>query len=160
MTENTAIEAEISSVHANVDRIEKVVSKLGDNDTKLITLCAELKTMADIQTKRMDRMESEQIQHRNQMDIDKSEFSRSVERIHDKIEASEEKNEDKIDYAVEKLGKKIDDLCDRSGQRIDKLTDRLDKFDKFKWIIIGGALVIGGLFTKFEVLKLLFSVGG
>lgn len=161
---NEAIALDVENIHRELDRVDRIMDKLEDNSAKLTVLCAEIKAMSEMQTRKMDHMEQDHNRQRIEVNEDKTEFNRSVARIHDKIESSEEKNEKKIDYAIEKLSGKIDHLCDKSTTRIDnlakesnehitKLTDRIDKFDKFKWIIIGGALVIGGLFTKFEVLK-------
>ena len=152
-----SVKHEVETVVHDLQRVDRLMTKLEDNNSKLTVLCTEMKAMSEMQTRRMDNMDRDNNRHRLELNDEKVQFNNSVTRIHDKIESSEEKNEKKIDYAIEKLGGKIDDLCDKSGRRIDKLSDRIDKFDKFKWIIIGGALVIGGMFTKFEVLKTLFG---
>lgn len=147
------LEIDVETLQHDMDRNNKFMEKLEENNSKLTVLCTEIKVMSETMTQRMNSMDQENARHRMEVNDDKQEFNHSVRRIHEKIESSEEKNEKKIDYAVEKLSDKIDDLCDKSGRRIDRLSDRIDKFDKFKWIIIGGALVIGGLFSKYEVLK-------
>lgn len=152
-----SVKQEVETVVHDLQRVDRLMTKLEDNNSKLTVLCTEMKAMSEMQTRRMDNMDRDNSRHRTELNDEKTAFNNSVTRIHDKIESSEEKNEKKIDYAIEKLSSKIDALCEKTSTRIDRLSDKVDTFYKFKWIIIGGALVIGGMFTKFEVLKTIFG---
>lgn len=141
----------------SIKHIDKILDKLEQNNSKLTSICSEIKILTKTHDKRLEYMEKEHSQYKSQIDIDKTEFNRSIERLHDKIESSEDKNENKIDYAIEKLGDKIDDMGKESSIKIDKITNRIDKIEQFKWIVIGGSLVLGALITKLEMLSSFFS---
>lgn len=152
-----SISAQMHNIEYDITRFDRIIEKLEQNNANVLTLCTEIKTLTLSQGSRLDMLERDNMLQRQEINDEKMEFNSAVRRIHEKIESSEEKNEKKIDYAIEKLSGKIDGLCEKTGQRIDKIDEKVDKFDKFKWIIIGGALVIGGLFTKFEILKNIFG---
>lgn len=159
-----SVKTEVESVEHDLRRVDRLMTKLEDNNSKLTVLCTEMKALTEMQSRRMDNMDVDNQRHKMEINDEKSEFNRSVARIHDKIESSEEKNEKKIDYAVEKLSDKIDGLCEKSGQRIEKIStdnerrieklqEEVDKVNKYKWIMWGAMLMIGGLIAKFEILK-------
>lgn len=153
-----ALLVEVENVSNDVERVERVLDKLEENNTKLTSICSEIKAMTAMQSRRLEHVENDVDKQRSRIDTEKIEFNRTMSRLHDKIEQSEEKNERKIDDAVDKLSLKIDGLCEKSGARIDGLSHRLDKYDKYKWLVVGAAFGSGLMLAKFDFVKQFLTI--
>ena len=63
--------------------------------------------------------------------------------IVEKIEAMDKRLEDKLNASAAAAKQQHQDIQDEIQKDVNKISDRVDTLEKWKWMIVGGAIVIG-----------------
>lgn len=73
--------------------------------------------------------------------------------IIDKIEAMDQRLEVKLNFSAESAKTQHMQIQHEIQQDISKITDRVDTLEKWRWMIVGGAIVLGYLIGHLEFFK-------
>ena len=68
-----------------------------------------------------------------------------IKELHSRITTGNREILDHIDKKIDDLAKNDEDQHNIMGHKIDQMKDRVDMLEKWKWMIVGGAIVVGYL---------------
>lgn len=99
---------------------------------------------------------------------DVADVKADVKEVHSRITTGNREIMEKIESMQEKLDKKMNASAEAAKQQheqiqleiradITKVTDRVDVLERWRWMIVGGAIVVGYLIGHMEVLAKLVN---
>jgi prefoldin subunit 5 len=68
-----------------------------------------------------------------------------IKELHSRITTGNREITDHIDNKIDELAKSDEDQHTAMGKKIDGLAGRIDLLERWKWMIVGGAIVVGYL---------------
>jgi len=68
-----------------------------------------------------------------------------IKYLHCRITTGNREITDHIDKKIDDLAKNDEDQHNVMGKKIDGMKDRIDMLERWKWMIVGGAIVLGYL---------------
>jgi len=148
--EENANHIEIGYLKSAQDRLEAAIYKLGEQNTHLAELNADSKTLIHIQEQRLSMMEKDYTAHKESMASMRQEMTTGHKELHSRITTAERDAEVKV-------GKLLDKISDQVGELGDGVEQKFANFDRLKWTIVGGAMMIGLLFGYADGMKVIFS---
>lgn len=81
-------------------------------------------------------------------------FDRQVELLHSRISSGEREIKDKIDEQYDELMKEIKEMRAESVEQHDSLSDRITTLEKWIWVVVGGAMVVGFILSQIDFSKI------
>jgi ABC-type siderophore export system fused ATPase/permease subunit len=139
----THLQTDMAKVGQLVDRLDITISKLTEVSTSLSQLMAvhEAKlTAQDIVMKQTtDLVEKRRV-----------EVEDKVQQLHARISSGEKELSTKIENQYDDLMTEIKEMRAESVKQHNALGDRINTMEKWHWIVIGGAIVIGTLLSQFN----------
>ena len=139
----TYLETDMAKVGQLVDRLDTTIDKLTEVSTSLSQLMAvhEAKlTAQDIVMKQTsDLVERRRVEVEDKM-----------QQLHARISSGEKELGTKIEDQYDDLMTEIKEMRAESVTQHNALSDRINAMEKWHWIVIGGAIVIGTLLSQFN----------
>jgi predicted nucleic acid-binding Zn-ribbon protein len=77
--------------------------------------------------------------------------------IVDKIEAMDKRLENKLNTSAESARLQHEEIQKEIQRDVQKISDRVDILERWRWMIVGGAIVVGYLIGHVDWLSLLIS---
>ena len=68
-----------------------------------------------------------------------------IKELHSRITTGNREITDHIDRKIDDLAKSDEDQHNVMGKKIDGMKERIDMLERWKWMIVGGAIVLGYL---------------
>jgi len=68
-----------------------------------------------------------------------------IKELHSRITTGNREITDHIDRKIDDLARSDEDQHMAMGKKIDGMKDRIDMLERWKWMIVGGAIVLGYL---------------
>jgi prefoldin subunit 5 len=68
-----------------------------------------------------------------------------IKELHSRITTGNREITDHIDNKIDELARNDEDQHTTMGKKIDGLAGRIDLLERWKWMIVGGAIVVGYL---------------
>ena len=68
-----------------------------------------------------------------------------IKELHSRITTGNREITDHIDKKIDDLAKNDEDQHNTMGTKIDSLAGRIDLLERWKWMIVGGSIVVGYL---------------
>ena len=75
-----------------------------------------------------------------------------IKELHSRITTGNREVTDHIDKKIDDLAKNDEDQHNVMGKKIDSLASRIDLLERWKWMIVGGAIVVGYLIGHLDFL--------
>lgn len=77
--------------------------------------------------------------------------------IVDKIEAMDKRLENKLNKSADAAREQHQEIQKEIQQDVEKISNRVDVLERWRWMIVGGAIVVGYLIGHIDWLSLLIS---
>ena len=77
--------------------------------------------------------------------------------MHSRITTGNREITDHIDRKIDDLAKSDEDQHTAMGKKIDAMKDRIDLLERWKWMIVGGAIAVGYLLSHINILDKIFK---
>lgn len=136
MQDFTSLQKDITKISTIVDRFDVAIDKLTEVSTSVSQLLAvhETKITAhDVLTKQtVELMEKRRVETDDKIQI-----------LHERISSGERELKTNIDKQYDELMTEIKEMRAESTKQHTTLSDRITAMEKWMWIVIGGAVVIG-----------------
>lgn len=136
MEDLSNLQRDITKISTVVDRFDVAIDKLTEVSTSVSQLLAvhETKITAhDVLTKQtVDLMEKRRVETDSKIQI-----------LHERISSGERELKDNIDEQYDELMKEIKEMRAESVTQHNALSDRITTMEKWMWIVMGGAIVVG-----------------
>jgi hypothetical protein len=88
---------------------------------------------------------------------DMSEVKADIKDIHSRITTGNREIMQKIDDKIDDLAKSDKAQHEMLKTTMDKVTERVDVLEKWRWMIVGGAIVLGYLIAQMELFTNIFK---
>jgi len=141
------LQQDMAKVGALVDRHDTIIDKLTEVSTSLSQLMAvhESKVTAQelIMKQTTDLVEKRRV-----------EVEDKVQQLHARISSGERELGTKIEDQYDDIMTEIKEMRAESVKQHDALSDRITAMEKWHWIVIGGAVVVGTLISQFNLSQL------
>lgn len=80
-----------------------------------------------------------------------------IKELHSRITTTTREITDHIDAKIDELAKNDADQHQAMSKKIDGMKERIDLLDRWKWMILGGAIAIGYLISHINLLDKFFK---
>jgi len=136
MEDFTGLQKDITKISTIVDRFDVAIDKLTEVSTSVSQLLAvhETKITAhDVLTKQtVELMEKRRVETDDKIQI-----------LHERISSGERELKVNIDKQYDELMTEIKEMRAESTKQHTILSDRITAMEKWMWIVMGGAIVVG-----------------
>ena len=143
MQDFTSLQKDITKISTIVDRFDVAIDKLTEVSTSVSQLLAvhETKITAhDVLTKQtVELMEKRRIETDDKIQI-----------LHERISSGERELKTNIDKQYDELMTEIKEMRAESTKQHTTLSDRITAMEKWMWIVIGGAIVVGVILAQVD----------
>jgi putative NADH-flavin reductase len=99
-----------------------------------------------LDTERIARMEAQM----ENLKSDVADVKQDIKELHSRITTTTREITDHIDTKLDALGKIDSDQHSAMSKKIDQKKDRIDTLEKWRYMIVGGAIVLGYLVGHLE----------
>lgn len=134
------LKTEIELVKRDINQLNLVMGKLDITIDKLSEVATSINRMLAVQENRIDTQDRQ--------------LDKNVEIIHDRIEKHRSETSDGIEKSHQLIMEEIKKLREEQQAHHVAVSDRLNRLEQWRWIMIGGAMVVGYLISAMPVLKL------
>ena len=123
---------DITILKADKEASVQVHNRLDEAITKLTDISASIKSMLAVQEEKIRRVDMSQEDLASLMEQRRREWSDDLENLHSRISTQSRE----LREAIDKLDRRLD--------------DRVGVLERWRWLIIGGAILLGFLMQKME----------
>ena len=126
-TEIALVKKDISQLNKVIDKLDTAIEKISEVATSLNRMIAVQETRVDTQERTLDQ---------------------NVEIIQERITQHREEVSVEIDKSHKQIMAELKSLAEQQSMHHTEMNKRLNKLEQWRWTIVGGAVVIGFLFSK------------
>ena len=123
---------DVAAIKADNKASEQVHVRLDDAISKLTSISADLKSMLAVQEEKIRRVDVSQEDLVSLTEQRRREWEEDLEKLHSRISTQSRD----LREAIESVSKRLD--------------DRVGVLERWRWLIIGGAILLGFLMQKME----------
>jgi putative NADH-flavin reductase len=87
---------------------------------------------------------------------DVASVKQDIKELHSRVTTTTREITDHIDDKIDALAKSDADQHTAMSKKIDAMNDRVDLLERWKWMIVGGAIALGYLISHIELFKKIF----
>lgn len=80
-----------------------------------------------------------------------------IKELHSRVTTTTREITDHIDKKIDALAQSDEEQHISMSKKIDKINERVDLLERWKWMIVGGAIAIGYLMSHINLLDKLFK---
>jgi putative NADH-flavin reductase len=80
-----------------------------------------------------------------------------IKELHSRVTTTTREITDHIDHKIDALAKSDADQHTSMSKKIDAINDRVDLLERWKWMIVGGAIAVGYLISHINLLDKFFK---
>ena len=130
------IELKVGLLNKDVEMTDRLCSKLSESITKIQELNVNIMQMITLHEQRHDIHEKVE-----------TEFKEDIKELHSRITTVNREIHERIDQVERHISERIDalrsDLANHKKNDEPRVTQILKEMDRYKWMILGAAIVIG-----------------
>ena len=144
------------ALESEVEVLKSVVTKLDASIEKITQVSTDIGRLLAVHEQRIDQLEKTDERRVDDIREIHSRITTGNRELMDKMDQLENKIEERMRKAAEDSAKQHKDIQIDISTEIKGLESRIDTLERWKWLMLGGATVIGYLISHLEVLKKLF----
>ena len=133
----TNVETELALLKREVDDMKGIHARLDTAIEKIADVSSSLHTIMAVHEEKLMRQEEA-------LDGQEKEFRENIQQLHDRIST----NSDKTTKHMNDMEKRISDELQKIRE---ELSNRVGVLEKWRWVIIGGSIVVGFIITKLPI---------
>ena len=131
------LETEIELLKRDVTEMKQIHLRLDTAIEKIADVSSSLHTIMAVHEEKLMRQEEA-------LDGQEKEFRENIQQLHDRISS----NSDKTTKHMNDMEKRISDELQKIRE---ELSNRVGVLEKWRWVIIGGSIVVGFIITKLPI---------
>ena len=138
-------------------KVDTLVERLDVTIEKLTEVSANVSQLLAVQENRLVTQEKMADKLQEHLENNKKETEISFKEVYSKISMIEKELTEDMEETKDKVIQRIDELSKEGTGQHNALNDRISKIERYMWILIGGATIIGFLLNNSEILSKIFS---
>jgi chromosome segregation ATPase len=123
--------------------LQNVVYKIDNTVAEIAKASTEVSRLLIVHDNRLNNLEN-----------DTKETNTDVKDLYKKMEETTKEIVDKLDDMESRIENKLKEHEEKSNEYKDAISDRISALETWRWLVIGGAIVVGYLLDHSDVLKL------
>jgi regulator of replication initiation timing len=89
--------------------------------------------------------------------VDVADVKQDIKELHSRITTGNREIMDKLDEKIDALAKADKEQHDQLKESMGKVKERVDVLERWRWMIVGGAIVCGYLLGNFDLIAKFFK---
>lgn len=142
------LQQDMAQVGLLVDRLDITIEKLTEVSSSVSQLLA-------VQGSRLEFQEKIQEKLQDLMEKRRVETDSAINMVYKRIEKIEKDIQEDVLHTEEKILKRLDELKDERTAQFDKVNNRMNRIEKWLWMVLGGSAVIGFLLNNAQIISAL-----
>ena len=134
---------DLNKIVTSVAVLQNVVYKIDNTVAEIAKASTEVSRLLIVHDNRLNNLEN-----------NNKETSTDVKDLYKKMEETTKKIVDKLDSMETRIETRFKEQEDKSDAYREDISDRLTVIETWKWLIIGGSVVIGYLIDHSDIMKL------
>lgn len=147
-TEVAVIKRDINQFGVLFTKLDVTIEKISDVSNNISRLLAVHEQRLDVLNNMDKELDQKIIKHRDDITSD-------IKELHSRITTSNREVMDAIHDVERSIKSHIDSEHNRQDGEIQRVESKIDGLERWKWIVIGGSLVIGWLVSHIDFATLL-----
>jgi chromosome segregation ATPase len=123
--------------------LQNVVYKIDNTVAEIAKASTEVSRLLIVHDNRLNNLEN-----------NNKETNTDVKDLYKKMEETTKEIVDKLDDMESRIENKLKEHEEKSNEYKDAISDRISALETWRWLVIGGAIVVGYLLDHSDVLKL------
>ena len=138
------LQSDMAKVGTLVDRLDTTIDKLTEVSSSLSQLMAVHEAKISAQ-EILSKNTAELVEKR------RLEMEDKIQQIHSRISSGEKELAEKIDEQYDDIMKELKEMRAESSKQHETLSVRITTMEKWMWVIVGGAVVVGLILDKLQL---------
>ena len=134
------------AIESEVEVLKSVVAKLDASIEKISQVSTDIGRLLAVHEQRIDQLEKTD---ERRMD--------DIKELHSRITTGNREIMDKLDQKIDELAKADREQHEALKKTMDNVKERVDVLEKWRWMIVGGAIVIGYMMSHLSVFNKIFG---
>jgi chromosome segregation ATPase len=134
------------AIESEVEVLKAVVSKLDASIEKISQVSSDIGRLLAVHEQRIDQLERTD---ERRMD--------DIKELHSRITTGNREIMDKLDEKIDALAKADKEQHEALKKSMDDVKGRVDVLERWRWMIVGGAVVIGYMMSHLSVVSKIFG---
>jgi chromosome segregation ATPase len=134
------------ALESEVEVLKAVVSKLDASIEKISQVSSDIGRLLAVHEQRIDQLERTD---ERRMD--------DIKELHSRITTGNREIMDKLDEKIDALAKADKEQHEALKKSMDDVKGRVDVLERWRWMIVGGAVVIGYMMSHLSVVSKIFG---
>jgi len=143
-TEVAVIKRDINQFGVLFTKLDVTIEKIGDVSNNISKLLAVHEQRLDVLNNMDKELDQKIVKHRDDMVAD-------IKELHSRITTSNREVMDAIHNVETSIKSHIDSEHNRQDKEIKRVERKIDNLEKWRWFVIGGAVVVGWLVSHLDV---------
>lgn len=139
------------AIESEVEVLKSVVTKLDASIEKISQVSTDIGKLLAVHEQRIDQLEKTDSRRLDDIKEIHSRITTGNRELMDKMEDLENKIEERMRKSAEAATTQHKDIQVEISKEIKSLELRIDTLEKWKWIVIGGSMVLGYLVSNFSL---------
>lgn len=134
---------DLNKIVTEVAVLQNVVYKIDNTVAEIAKASTEVSRLLIVHDNRLNNLEN-----------NNKETNTDVKDLYKKMEETTKEIVDKLDDMESRIENKLKEHEEKSNEYKDAISDRISALETWRWLVIGGAIVVGYLLDHSDVLKL------
>ena len=143
MSDHNSPCSELNKTVTELAVLQNVVYKIDNTVAEIAKASTEVSRLLIVHDNRLNNLEN-----------DTKETNTDVKDLYKKMEETTKEIVDKLDDMESRIENKLKEHEEKSNEYKDAISDRISALETWRWLVIGGAIVVGYLLDHSDVLKL------
>lgn len=143
MSDHNSPCSELNKTVTELAVLQNVVYKIDNTVAEIAKASTEVSRLLIVHDNRLNNLEN-----------DTKETHTDVKDLYKKMEETTKEIVDKLDDMESRIENKLKEHEEKSNEYKDAISDRISALETWRWLVIGGAIVVGYLLDHSDVLKL------
>ena len=144
-TRVAVLEKEFSSISGLFDRLDRTIESLTE-------ISGSVKQLLAVHDSRLDTQEKQDEKLHTMIENRRKTTDQQYEALHARIGDLKDELYEEIDKNNERISNALYDLKQGQDEHHKVMMDKVNSIEKWKWTIIGGAIVIGFILAEMDIL--------
>lgn len=143
MSDHNSPCSELNKTVTELAVLQNVVYKIDNTVAEIAKASTEVSRLLIVHDNRLNNLEN-----------NNKETNTDVKDLYKKMEETTKEIVDKLDDMESRIENKLKEHEEKSNEYKDAISDRISALETWRWLVIGGAIVVGYLLDHSDVLKL------
>ena len=159
MAENSLdIRKDISSLQQDMAKVNVISSRIDTTLEKLTEVSSSVAKLLAVHENRIDQQEKVSAHLSDLIEKRKDEYDKMIGNIYSRINETEKELYREIESTTDKVVKELKQMREEQNNQHVEMNKRINKIEKWIWIVSGGSIAIGFIISEgISLLKLLFN---